>query len=119
MGSATGSGAGVATVEVPDVDGMEPGSVSVVSESNDGDERYSVMDGSEDDEDSEVRGDDSAEDAGVVWVSGVRKRFACREGPGEARPRVLMGLVSGSVGSWIRRVSSCWRVLCGRGRSLP
>jgi hypothetical protein len=39
--------------------------------------------------------------------------------PDDAKPSDSVVSVSGLIGSCMRRVSSCWRLRCGRGRSRP
>jgi hypothetical protein len=103
-------------VEVSAVDRTGPVSVSMVSKSNNGDTENAMGNGSDRDS-GDNRGDDSADEGvKVMKMLGVRGRDVLgSECPDDARLSESVGSVSGSIGSWIQRVSSSWRVRCGHG----
>jgi hypothetical protein len=76
----SGSECGVTAAEVSTVDGTGPVSVSVVSDSNDGDAENSVWNGSDSEKSygngssgdgGDDKGDDSADDVNVTKISGA------------------------------------------------
>lgn len=108
---------GVAGVGVSTVDGTGPVSESVVNESNGGDTDSSIGEGADDadgDDGTGDKGDDSAEDVKVPRVyGGCGDTKGNAEVPGDAKPSDSVESTSGSIGSCIRRVSSCRRLRCG------
>jgi hypothetical protein len=122
-GTGSCSDGGVTAAEVSAVVGTGPVSVSVVSESIDGDieglggnnSENAVGNGSYGDG-GEDRGDDSAEGVRVTSMSGVSVLSKSKT-PADARVSNSAWSSSGSVGSCIRSRNSSSRLRCGRGRS--
>ena len=116
-------GSGVVDVEVSAVSGTGPVSESVVNESNGGDADSSMGEETDDvdgDDGTGDKGEDSAEDVRVPRASGgCGDTRGSSEVPEDDNPSDSVESTSGSIGSCIRRVSSCWRLRCGRGRSRP
>jgi hypothetical protein len=109
VGSVSESECDVAAAEVWTVDGTGPVSVSVVSESNDGDTESSVRNGLDAEnsggngssgDGGDDKGEDSADEVSVTKISGAssigRSRLVIPDG---ARPRESVDVSTGLVGS--------------------
>jgi hypothetical protein len=120
--SVSGSECGVTAAEVSTVDRTGPVSVSVVSDSNDGDAENSVWNGLDSEKSygngssgdgGDNKGEDSADGVNVTKISGALSAcWSSSVRPDDSRPSEVVEALSRLVGSWMRRVSSSLSERC-------